>query len=281
MLSYLHAFHAGNFADVHKHIGLFLALRLLQKKPSAVACFDTHGGSASYDLEGERPRKTGEADEGIRKLWACRDDLQHPLWKEVWRLLDGPDSPGGETLRFYPGSPAWFEQLARDQDRFTVFELHSGESQRLHDWAGTRRVDVRAEDGFAGLLRALPPKEPRLLTLIDPPYEVKDDYLTTAETVIKAWQRCRHGVYLVWYPILPDARHEAMIRRLQDSPVRKVLHSQYRLETPPERGMAGSGLLLVNPPWEWAGLMESMLEEVRSSGAIDARQRIDWAVPEA
>ncbi|ROU02128.1 23S rRNA (adenine(2030)-N(6))-methyltransferase RlmJ [Marinobacter sp. R17] len=278
MLSYLHAFHAGNFADVQKHLGLFLALKMMQAKPSGIACFDTHAGSARYDLASERPRKTGEADSGIQSLWQHRNRLQDAEWSAFWDTLG---LAGDEKrVRFYPGSPAWLDALAREQDSVTAFELHSGESSLLQDWAREHQARVIAGDGFRGLLAALPPQAPRLFTLIDPPYEVKDDYMTTAETVIKAWKRCRHGVYLVWYPLLPEARHEAMIRRLQDSPVQKVLQCHYELDERPARGMYGSGLLMVNPPWGWGDRLQSMLEEVAASGAIAARQRVTWAVPE-
>lgn len=278
MLSYLHAFHAGNFADVQKHLGLFLALHLMQRKASPIACFDTHAGSARYDLESERARKTGEAEGGIQRLWQQRSALQHELWPAFWEVLGVRGDAA--SVRHYPGSPAWLESLGREQDRITAFELHSGESSRLQEWAGSRQLRVVVGDGFKGLLAALPPKEPRLFTLIDPPYEIKDDYATTADTVINAWKRCRHGVYLVWYPILPEGQYQAMIKRLQDSPLRKVLHCQYLLDNPPARGMAGSGLLMVNPPWGWEELVQHMLDEVSACGAIAARHQMEWVIPE-
>ncbi|WP_148863592.1 23S rRNA (adenine(2030)-N(6))-methyltransferase RlmJ [Marinobacter fonticola] len=278
MLSYLHAFHAGNFADVHKHLGLYIALHLMQRKATPIACFDTHGGSAHYDLTGEQARKTSEAEGGIQRVWAQRDKLKHMLWRDIWGVIGEAD--GASTIRYYPGSPAWLYGLKRQQDRITAFELHSNESTRLQQWAKTRDVRVTAGDGFKGLLASLPPSEPRLFTLIDPPYEVKDDYATTADTVINAWKQCRHGVYLIWYPVLPGAQFETMIQRLQASPVRKVLHSQYVLDQAPARGMRGSGLLLVNPPWEWGETLQALLDEIAGSGAIAAHHRLDWAVPE-
>ncbi|BES70523.1 23S rRNA (adenine(2030)-N(6))-methyltransferase RlmJ [Marinobacter nanhaiticus D15-8W] len=278
MLSYLHAFHAGNFADVHKHLGLFVALKLMQRKPTPIACFDTHGGSALYDLAGDKARKTGEAYAGVQRVWQRRATLEHELWPEVWGLIGG--DPNEAALRYYPGSPAWLEGLRREQDSVTAFELHSNESSRLQQWAASTSVGVIAADGFRGLLSALPPREPRLFTLIDPPYEIKDDYARTADTLIRAWKRCRHGVYLVWYPVLPEAQFERMIEQVQGSPMTKVLRSQYLLDQPPERGMAGSGLLLVNPPWGWADAIQSMLGEIHASGAIAARHQLDWVVPE-
>ena len=278
MLSYLHAFHAGNFADVHKHIGLLVAIQLLQRKPTAIACFDTHAGSARYDLEGDYARKTKEADAGFQQLWQCRNGLRNPLWRDIWSVIGVKRTD--VRIRHYPGSPAWLSSLARSQDRVTAFELHSSESSRLQDWARTHKVKVVAGDGFKGLLAGLPPCEPRLFTLIDPPYEIKEDYPRTAETIQKAWQRCRHGVYLVWYPVLPEAQYQQMISRLQAGPGRKILHSQFVLDTPPPRGMRGSGLLLVNPPWEWAETLDALLNEVINSGAIAAKHKLEWVVPE-
>lgn len=278
MLSYLHAFHAGNFADVHKHLGLFVALKLMQRKSTPIACFDTHGGSALYDLAGEKARKTGEADTGIQRVWERRATLGHELWPEVWGVMGS--SKDAESLRYYPGSPAWLHNMRREQDSVTAFELHSTESSRLQQWASSKAIRVVAGDGFKGLLSALPPQEPRLFTLIDPPYEIKDDYAKTADTLIRAWKRCRHGVFLVWYPVLPEAHYERMIEQVQGSSMTKVLHSQFLLDRPPERGMTGSGLLLVNPPWGWADTLKSMLDEVCPSGAIAARHRLSWAVPE-
>lgn len=278
MLSYLHAFHAGNFADVHKHIGLLVALRLLQRKQTAIACFDTHAGSARYDLDGDYARKTKEADAGFQPLWQHRNSLKSPLWQDIWSVLGMKRNDA--RIRHYPGSPAWLSSLAREQDRVTAFELHSSESSRLQDWARSHKVKVVAGDGFKGLLSVLPPREPRLFTLIDPPYEIKDDYPRTADTLLKAWQRCRHGVYLVWYPVLPEAQYQQMVSRLQAGPVRKVLHSQFMLDNPPPRGMRGSGLLLVNPPWEWSETMDALLAEVVSSSAIAATHKLEWAVPE-
>ncbi len=279
MLSYLHAFHAGNFADVQKHAGLYLCLTMMQAKASPIACFDTHAGSADYDLAGERARKTAEADTGIQAVWRRRGQLGAPDWAGFLAILErlNGDGPG---LQRYPGSPAWMQALARPEDTVTAFELHSTEGAQLTRWAESRGVRVRQEDGLQGLLRALPPAQPRLCVLIDPSYEIRSDYQAVAQTLIKAWQRCRHGVFLVWYPILPDRPHEGLLSALAASPVRKTLRSELMLAEPPPRGMQGSGLLVVNPPWGFDTRLEAMLAEAGSTDILNARHHLDWWLPE-
>ena len=131
MLSYLHAFHAGNFADVQKHAGLYLALTMMQAKASPIACFDTHAGSAEYDLNSERARKTAEADSGIQALWRCRHRLAAPEWGHFLSVL-GALNVGADKVRLYPGSPAWMQALARPDDTVIAFELHSTEGCLLY-----------------------------------------------------------------------------------------------------------------------------------------------------
>lgn len=133
MLSYLHAFHAGNFADVQKHAALSLVLAMMQSKKSAIACFDTHAGSARYDLGSERARKTGEADTGVQALWRIREQLATGDWQPVLEVL-ARYNPGNGPLRTYPGSPAWFAEFCRPGDSVTAFELHPSEERQLAQW---------------------------------------------------------------------------------------------------------------------------------------------------
>lgn len=279
MLSYLHAFHAGNFADVQKHTALTLALSMMQAKPSAIACFDTHAGSAIYDLESERARKTAEADAGVQKLWACRSGLHSEDWQPVMEVLSRFNAGEGR-LTVYPGSPAWFRQFLRPGDSLTAFELHPTESSQLAGWAAEQRVRVMHEDGLKGLLRQLPPAQPRLMVLIDPSYEIKSEYLDVAKTLQKAWQKCRHGVYLVWYPVLTSGLQATLKQAVIDSPIRKVWCSEVHLKTPPERGMTGSGMLVVNPPWGFDDRLTAMIEQISGQQALGLSHEHGWLVPE-
>lgn len=279
MLSYLHAFHAGNFADVQKHAALVLALRMMQAKSSAIALFDTHAGSASYDLDHERARKTLEADTGIQRVWRSRRSLVSDDWAAYLGPLSALNS--GERATRYPGSPAWINHYLREQDRLCAWELHPAEGRSLADWAapkaGTRVIQ---EDGLAGLLRQLPPKQPRLLALIDPSYEVKTEYQAVADTLQQAWQKCRHGVFLIWYPILTGRPHEALTAAIADGPVRKVLRSEIHLQQPPERGMSGSGMLVVNPPWGFDDRLTAMMASVAQTQCLAVTTTSNWLVPE-
>jgi len=279
MLSYLHAFHAGNFADVQKHAALTLAMSMMQAKPSAIACFDTHAGSAIYDLKSERARKTAEADAGVQKLWACRSGLHSDDWQSVMQVLSRFNAGEGR-LTVYPGSPAWFRQFLRQGDSLTAFELHPTESDQLAGWAAEQRVRVMHEDGLKGLLRQLPPAQPRLMALIDPSYEIKSEYSDVAKTLQKAWQKCRHGVYLVWYPILASGLQTTLKQALKDSPLRKVWYSEVHLKTPPERGMTGSGMLVVNPPWGFDDRFAAMIEDIIAEQTLGLSHEHGWLIPE-
>ena len=279
MLSYLHAFHAGNFADVQKHAALTLALSMMQSKSSAIAGFDTHAGSAIYDLTSERARKTAEADSGVQKLWASRNDLVSEDWQPVMKVLSRFNAGDGR-LTVYPGSPAWFRQFLRPGDSLTAFELHPTESGQLAGWAAEQGVRVMHEDGLKGLLRRLPPSQPRLMVLIDPSYEIKSEYSDVAETLLKAWQKCRHGVYLVWYPVLTSGLHPTLKQAVKDGGLRKVWCSEVHLKTPPERGMTGSGLLVVNPPWGFDDRFSAMIEDIAGESALGLSHEHSWLVPE-
>lgn len=280
MLSYLHAFHAGNFADIQKHGALVLAMRMMQAKPSAVACFDTHAGSARYDLGGERALKTGEAASGVLRIWRYREHLRSDDWQAIFDELATSQGKDGQ-LRHYPGSPLWFCRYLREQDSLTAFELHPAEGETLAHWANGRSgVRVCQEDGLKGLLRHLPPRQPRLLVLTDPSYEVKSEYEEVADILARAWKKCRHGVFLIWYPILAGNPHERLKSAISGGPVRKVLCSEIRLNRPPERGMSGSGMLVINPPWGFDDRLAAMMEAASARECLDMTPTMNWLVPE-
>lgn len=282
MLSYLHGFHAGNFADVQKHAALTLVLRMMQVKPSAIAMFDTHAGSASYRLDDERARKTGEADSGIQKVWQFRSQLTSDDWAGLLEPLASVNSGDpGNRVKIYPGSPALMHHYLREQDQLCAWELHPSEGQSLADWAAdSKGVRVIQKDGLGGLIGRLPPAQPRLLALIDPSYEVKQDYESVAETLTRAWKACRHGVFMIWYPILPSAAYRTLKQAIVSSPIRKVYCHEVRLEQVPERGMQGSGLLVVNPPWGFDERLNRMMNELSGAEAPNMSVSDEWLVPE-
>lgn len=265
MLSYVHGFHAGNFADVHKHVTLCLALAYLKQKPAPVAYLDIYAGSGFYDLNSPEARKTAEAEQGIRRLWPVTG------WPSV--LV-----PYAETLatanrdglmRWYPGSPLFASRLLGDADRLVLNELHpraSADLQRLI--AGDRRVGMHRRDALEALVGLVPPPEKRGLVLIDPSYERKDEFRTVLQALERALQRWRTGIYLIWYPLLAGNPQRTLVegvRRL----VPEMLQTELRI--PNAEGMLGSGLIAINPPWQLAEQLKALAPWFAHLGEGDAQ----------
>src|SRR5487761_2520797 len=198
MLSYRHAFHAGNHADVLKHFVFVHLLRHLAQKDKPFWCIDTHAGAALYALNEGYAAKNAEYESGIGRLWA-RPDIPEALLDYLEQVQ--ANNRNGE-LRLYPGSPQLALQLLRRQDRLRMFELHSTESRLLqqHFRNAGPRATVQAGDGYAGLLALLPPPSRRGLILIDPPYEDKHDYRQVAVALGEGLKRFATGIYAIWYP---------------------------------------------------------------------------------
>lgn len=251
MLSYQHGYHAGGIADVHKHVALVLLLARLAQKPAPLCVIDSHAGRGLYDLAGEQAGKTGEWRSGIGRLAAAE-----PVDTGVRRYLDlvrGFNRSGALTT--YPGSPALALRLMRPGDRLVLVEAHPAEHAALraalhHD----RRVHIHKRDGFEALPALVPPAERRGLVLIDPSYEIKAEYQTVPQTVDKVLLRWPAGIVAVWYPLLPDGRHAALVDGLAALPP-PVLVAELTVDATskaPDRGLIGTGLAVVNPPWTFA-----------------------------
>lgn len=259
MLSYRHAFHAGNHADVLKHAVLIALLDHLNQKDKPWWYIDSHAGAGIYDLASEQARKNAEFDTGIGRLWQC-DDLP-PMLANYVELVRGLN-PGGQ-LRLYPGSPWCAYRKARPDDRLRLFELHPSDQRLLASTfseAG-RQVKVEAVDGHLGLKAVLPPPPRRALVLIDPSYEVKRDYPRTVEALKDGLARFANGTYVVWYPLLqkPDARQ--LPSRLKATHPTAWLDVTLSVQAPAKDGfgMHGSGLFIVNPPWTLPAMLEATL----------------------
>ncbi len=249
MLSYRHAFHAGNHADVLKHVVLVHLLRYLTQKDKPLWFIDTHAGAAAYALDEGYATKNAEYESGIGRLWT-REDLPQALADYVGQVRSlNPDG----VLRRYPGSPQLAAQILRKQDRLRLFELHSSESRLLQQYfrdAGPRAI-VQAGDGFAGLQSVLPPPSRRALVLIDPSYEDKGDYRRVLAALRDAQKRFAAGVYAVWYPQVQrrESRHfPGQLKRLQH---KDWLHVTLSVKKPVAGGFGlhGSGMFILNPPW--------------------------------
>lgn len=242
MLSYQHAFHAGNLADVHKHALLATALARLTDKPKPLSYLETHAGRGLYDIGSAEARRTGEAQAGIaRALAEGWLPAAHPLRAALEAVRDR-HGPGA-----YPGSPLIAGHFLRPGDAAHLAELHPAEHAALA--ANAPWADLRHEDGFAMANALLPPTPRRGLLLIDPSYEVKADYDRLPGWVDRMARKWNVGVIALWYPILADARHAAMADALAAAHP-EALRSEVGF--PPARpghGMVGSGMFVINPPY--------------------------------
>lgn len=246
MLSYRHAFHAGNHADVLKHLLLVSVLDHLREKADKPFVYvDTHAGAGMCDLREAMAVKNAEFRDGIGRLWDA-PDLPAPLARYIG--LVRAFNPNGELVN-YPGSPALARQLM-PAGRLDLCELHPADHDRLMRWADDeRRIRIHREDGFARLKAVLPPLERRALVLIDPPYEVKTDYRQVVEALRGALGRFATGVYLAWYPLLDRTEARALpvsLAKLTD----RCLRVELEVSEPTSRGMYGSGVFVINPPWQ-------------------------------
>ncbi len=269
MLSYRHAFHAGNHADVLKHAVLLELLDYFNRKDKPWFYIDTHAGGGCYALESEQAGKTAEFADGIGRLWA-RDDLPAMLARYVAAVRQF--NPHGRLL-FYPGSPALAMTCARAQDRLRLFELHPADHeslQRTFNGEG-ERVQVRKADGFGALKGLLPPPSRRALALIDPPYEVKEDYRRVVEVLKDAMKRFPTGTYALWYPMLARPEARQLHDRLADLGAESWLDVRLSVKRPPRDGfgMFGSGMYIVNPPWVLPERLEATLPWLSKVLAVD------------
>lgn len=272
MLSYRHAFHAGNHADVLKHMVVIQLMHYLGQKDPAYMVIDTHAGAGVYALDGDYASKNAEYETGIAPLWNLRD-----MPEAVRQYVDLVRSlnPSGK-LRYYPGSPYCAEKIMREQDRLRLFELHPSEVKILEEnfrkleahaqaqgqrpSARGKRVLVYRSDGFAGLKALLPPPSRRGLVLIDPPYEDKRDYGRVVDVLKDALVRFPTGVYAVWYPVLQRNESRQLAERLKRLGAKSWLNVTLAIHGPAPDGFGlhNSGMFILNPPWT----LEPMLREV-------------------
>jgi len=261
MLSYRHAYHAGNHADVIKHLTQALIFEALGKKDKPYCYIDTHAGGVHYDLNSAEARKTGEAIEGIHQVF------DHPLLPASYRqaIVDCNDKGQPEQ---YPGSPAIAQAFQREQDHIVLMELHNNEvanvKRQTRRWHNTV---IHHRDGFEGLPAILPPTPKRGLVLIDPSYEIKTDYTKTAKAVKKAYQRWSTGIYAVWYPILIADRSRFLLDAIEQSGIKRILVAEILREakSDEEFGMLGSGMLIINPPYQLDQKLEKILPALAKS----------------
>jgi 23S rRNA (adenine2030-N6)-methyltransferase len=247
MLAYRHAFHAGNHADVLKHLVLTLVLRHMNLKDKPYRMVDTHAGAGGYSLEGRYAQKKGEFEQGIGRLWT-RDDLPEAVADYLAQVRQF--NPQG-TLEQYPGSPAFAHMLLRPQDQLRLYELHPTDHRILESYLGkAKHVEVKNADGFEGLKAQLPPSTRRAVVLMDPSYEGNRDYGRVVAALRDALQRFAEGVYVVWYPQVQKVEAAQLPRRLEALAPKGWLHVRLTVQQPDAQGfgLAGSGVFVINPP---------------------------------
>ncbi|MFO1292490.1 MAG: 23S rRNA (adenine(2030)-N(6))-methyltransferase RlmJ [Rubrivivax sp.] len=251
MLAYRHGFHAGNHADVLKHLVLAEVLSYLNGKDKGWRCVDTHAGAGGYSLVGAQAGKRREFEQGIGRLFGRRD-LPAPLQAYVELVRRFND---GGALRQYPGSPAIARMLMRPQDQLRLFELHPTEARILASYLGSEPgVEVRPADGFAALKSVLPPPTRRGVVLIDPPYEIKTDYAKALAALRETLSRFAEAVVIVWLPqlqLLEAAQLPQRLKASADAQAKKGwLHARLTVAEADARGfgMLGSSVFVANPP---------------------------------
>ncbi|HDR1792752.1 TPA: 23S rRNA (adenine(2030)-N(6))-methyltransferase RlmJ [Pasteurella multocida] len=258
MLSYRHSFHAGNHADVLKHLVLMLIIENLQQKEKGFYYLDTHAGVGRYRLFSEEAEKTAEFEQGIARLWQ-RDDLPEEVARYIKLIKQVNYS--GKALRYYAGSPLIAAKMLRPQDRALLTELHPSDYPLLrNNFKEFDNVTTKRDNGFQQLKATLPPKERRGLVLIDPPYELKEDYDLVVNAIEEGYKRFATGIYAIWYPVVLRQQTKRILKGLEKTGIRKIL--QIELAVRPDsdqRGMTASGMIVINPPWTLTQQMQNIL----------------------
>jgi len=272
VLSYRHGFHAGNHADVLKHVVLIDCLQRLAQKETPLLYVDTHAGAGSYALREGYAAMNEEWAGGIERLRTAAAAGEPP--RAVAAYLALVDGYG----KNYPGSPAIAAATLRRQDRLVLFELHPSDAAPLSALlAGDGRAQVRNADGFAGLRGVLPPVSRRALVLVDPSYELAADYDRAVQAVSEALRRFATGVYLIWYPLLERGEAQNLPGHIVELAEKSLdVRLRVRSSLPGERGMSGSGMVVINPPWMLKEALDETMPWLTSALAEDAGA--SWSV---
>ncbi len=259
-MNYRHGFHAGNFADVLKHLVLCELLRLLTAKDKKLFVLDTHAGTGGYDLGGSLAGRTGEAEGGILRLWdAPRPGMPDVVVRYLAAVAAYDRKFGGGRRRpaHYPGSPRLIRAALRPGDRFVACELHPQDVLALkREFAGDRAIEVREDDGYHAVRACLPPVERRGLVLIDPPFEATDEFDRLQRALRQGLRRFATGCYAIWYPVKDEPAVAQFLATLDGL---KSLHLELRVpETAPGK-LAACGVAVINPPWKFEEAMRLAL----------------------
>jgi 23S rRNA (adenine2030-N6)-methyltransferase len=281
-MNYQHAFHAGNFADVHKHAVLARILTYLKQKRAPFRVIDSHAGAGRYDLSAVEASRGGEWRDGIGRVWGEAALTKGPAGELLAPYLEAVAAcnPGG-VLRIYPGSPLIVQKLIRPQDRLIACELEPRAAAALTaTLRGDRRAKAVAIDGWTAIAAYVPPKERRGLVLVDPPFERPADFARLSGELAAAHRKWPTGIYTLWYPIKAREAPDALARRLQKLGMPKILRCEMVLRPlRADAGLAGSGLIVVNPPFTLEAELRILLPALVRALAPEAgkaAQRVDW-----
>lgn len=291
MLSYRHSFHAGNHGDVLKHLCQMLLIDKLKSKDKGFCYFDTHSGAGVYQLDSAESLKTNEFKQGIERL------TEHPIQNTG---INSYLSLVSAYRKFnqYPGSPEIAKSMLRPQDKMVLMEWHNQEIQNLKSNMGGKNIAIHHRDGYEGLLALTPPNMQRGIVLIDPSYEVADEYQQVVDTVVSAYKKWNSAIYAIWYPLISDRKNsnttfdssaskkgksEAMLERLTRSSFKNMLKVELCVTGEGDAGgMYGSGMLIINAPWQLDKQLKESLQELAPlmAQSASASYSIDWLIEE-
>lgn len=260
MLSYRHAYHAGNFADVLKHAVLQYTLRYLTEKDKPITYIDTHSGAGGYRLDSDVAAKTAEYKEGVNKLWHV--EQLPPILADYMALIKEFNyASQGKTLSHYPGSPWFAQHLLRTNDRLLLSELHSTDFNLLNKhFRQDARIKLFDSDGYVTLNASLPPLHKRALVLIDPSYEEKKEYQWVIDHLLHAHKKFATGTYALWYPVVDRRNNDRLEKALRRSGIPKIQLFELGMQADnDEYGMTASGMIVINPPWQLMTEMQTAL----------------------
>jgi len=255
LLSYRHSFHAGNFADIIKHVVLVEILDHLVRKETPFEYIDTHSGAGLYNLESSDAQKLQEHVNGIGKL----EPEDFPELARYFEVINSYNEPG--VFNCYPGSPSIARYFLRQQDRAWLFELHPQDYMSLcNNLHNSKKIRVSCQDGLKGMMALLPPTSRRGLVLIDPSYEIKSEYDQVFDAVVKGCKKFNTGIYAIWYPVVDRKKIDTLESKFVQSGIRNIQRFELGISADSgSRGMCSSGIFVINPPWNLFGKMSGLL----------------------
>nr|WP_313090890.1 23S rRNA (adenine(2030)-N(6))-methyltransferase RlmJ [Moraxella sp. CTOTU48268] len=295
-MNYQHSYHAGNFADVVKHVLLLQLLEMMSAKPKPYYILDAYGGRGLYSLASDEAKKTGEAIHGITKLLA-QDNSQAPQAVQAY-LQDIGYAKKFYDKHVYPGSP-WFiaHHIEKQQDahpeinnRAEAFEWKASEFDALNYQLHQLPIGVQHRNAYEGILAVLPPQEKRGLILIDPPFEQEHrDFSALVDLLVKAHKKWSTGVLALWYPIKNNDAVELFYKKMKRTEIRRQLVLELNI-FPPDlpMGLNGTGMLVINPPWQFDAKAEEILQYLQPilqhpespQMSVEQRTKVQWLVGE-